>query len=266
MATNPAGMAARINDERISTEEFQRQVDEVMASYRHRYGEDVFNGPNGEAAVRRVKASLMDDMVNRRLLLQEVRRKGYTSTASQREIDEEVGRVRSESGLNDRGFAEKLRFAGLTLDRFRQQVAEQLAINRFIDIEISGGAKNDTERQSRLSRWFSTVKTSANVTIYIPDAAPVPGAAGCGSGGSGCGSGGRGDCAGSCGSGVTQPIDSGLAAEIKEKALRYHAEHYGKDSVLTSVTNYGCHIQVDVLKDGKIVRSFTYSGGQFFEI
>ena len=36
--------------------------------------------------------------------------------------------------------------------------------------------------------------------------------------------------------------------------------------VTANVTDYGCHIQVDIQKEGRIVKSYSYQGGKAFEI
>ncbi|MCR4403119.1 MAG: hypothetical protein NUW12_10175 [Firmicutes bacterium] len=57
-------------------------------------------------------------------------------------------------------------------------------------------------------------------------------------------------------------------ADIRQEVLTYYRSRYRDDDpgVSTQVTDYGCHVGVDVVKDGKVVKSFAYFGeGQFYE-
>ncbi|MCX5886372.1 MAG: hypothetical protein NT096_10770 [Proteobacteria bacterium] len=64
---------------------------------------------------------------------------------------------------------------------------------------------------------------------------------------------------------------SALSQEIekdaREKALKLYQDTYGKkDSLIAKVTDYGCHIQVDVYDGDKVVKSYTYQQGNVFEM
>lgn len=55
---------------------------------------------------------------------------------------------------------------------------------------------------------------------------------------------------------------------IKNDALQYFEKHYGDTSgLVVNVTDYGCHIQVDILKNGTVVKSLGYAGpDRFYEV
>ncbi len=97
-------------------------------------------------------------------------------------------------------------------------------------------------------------------------------AAASGSGGSCCvtpGSGG-GSC-GMAGAAIGDAPDNGSGAalndELKELALAKYKEETGKDASGAKVTNFGCHLQVDILDDtGATVRSYGYQGGPLYVI
>ena len=59
--------------------------------------------------------------------------------------------------------------------------------------------------------------------------------------------------------------------ELKEKASAAALDAYHKTSppgknVTVQVNDYGCHIQVDIEQDGKIVKSYAYQDGAVDEI
>lgn len=57
------------------------------------------------------------------------------------------------------------------------------------------------------------------------------------------------------------------AAQAEKEAVAYYREKYGDANVTARAVNYGCHVQIDILKDGKVVKSLSYFGsGQFYEL
>ncbi|MCX5908460.1 MAG: hypothetical protein NTY64_15070, partial [Deltaproteobacteria bacterium] len=62
-------------------------------------------------------------------------------------------------------------------------------------------------------------------------------------------------------------LDPRTESEAEKVALEaYQKANPGEKEVTAHVTDYGCHIQVDVRKDGKIVKSYSYQGGKAYEI
>jgi hypothetical protein len=64
---------------------------------------------------------------------------------------------------------------------------------------------------------------------------------------------------------------SALSQEIekdaREKALKLYQDTYGKkDNLAAKVTDYGCHVQVDIHDGEKVVKSYTYQQGNIFEM
>lgn len=70
---------------------------------------------------------------------------------------------------------------------------------------------------------------------------------------------GAGSCCGGSGQGSLQ------AAEAE--ALRQYKAEYGDASVTARAIDYGCHVEVAILKDGAAVKRYSYLGGnRLFEI
>ena len=72
--------------------------------------------------------------------------------------------------------------------------------------------------------------------------------------------------AGCGGSGRAQPLDPKIEQEAKAKGLEYYEKKTQKKGAGAKVTNFGCHIQVDIIEDGKVVVSLTYNQGEVQEI
>ena len=79
---------------------------------------------------------------------------------------------------------------------------------------------------------------------------------GWGGGGSGCG--GQQASAG--------PVDPQLKSEASAAALAaYRETNPAEKDVAVRVSDYGCHVQVDIEKSGRIVKSYAYQDGKVFD-
>lgn len=110
--------------------------------------------------------------------------------------------------------------------------------------------------------WQSFQEQRNNYVSYEQYYAQQVAANGAPSGG-GCGTGGgAGGCCGGSGS-SSGPVDT---AQITTDGLAYYVAQTGDKQVEAEVTDYGCHIQCDIVKDGEIIKSYTYRDGQFIEM
>ncbi|MEW6329230.1 MAG: hypothetical protein AB1468_03880 [Candidatus Micrarchaeota archaeon] len=88
-----------------------------------------------------------------------------------------------------------------------------------------------------------------------------PSAAGsCGAGG-GCGCGGGGAPR----TRVNTQLTGNRITDAQNAALAYYAQKYGDGDVTAKATDYGCHVQVDIYKNGQVIKTLGYSGGSVFE-
>ena len=62
------------------------------------------------------------------------------------------------------------------------------------------------------------------------------------------------------GKGSSRPF-ADIEKDAKEKALEYYEKKTQKTAAEARVTDFGCYIQVDIVEDGKVALSLTYSGG-----
>lgn len=68
------------------------------------------------------------------------------------------------------------------------------------------------------------------------------------------------------GGGKARPLDPGMEREAKSKGLEYYERKTQKKGAEAKVTDFGCHIQVDIIEGGKVVLSLTYNGREVQEI
>ena len=69
--------------------------------------------------------------------------------------------------------------------------------------------------------------------------------------------------------GVQASANGRLTPEIEKRAadagLAYWQEHYGGEGASAKVSDFGCHLQVDIIREGKTVKSLQYQNGNITE-
>jgi hypothetical protein len=121
------------------------------------------------------------------------------------------------------------------LNRLKTETLDEMVNERILLEEAK--AKSKIETYERLEP-VSTAKASC-----------------CSSGGGGCG-----------GSGRAQSLDPKIEQEARAKGLEYYEKKTQKKGASAKVTDFGCHIQVDIIEGGKVVVSLTYNQGKVQEI
>lgn len=68
---------------------------------------------------------------------------------------------------------------------------------------------------------------------------------------------------GAAASGVT--LSGNVIRDAESVGLAYYQQKYGPGPVTAKATDYGCHVQVNISKDGKVVKSLGYdrAGGVY---
>lgn len=76
-------------------------------------------------------------------------------------------------------------------------------------------------------------------------------------------SGAGGGCCSAGGGGAATDLTT-----VQAEGLAFYQEKYNSatDNVSAEAKDYGCHVQCDIVKDGKVIKSFSYQNGQFNEI
>ena len=84
----------------------------------------------------------------------------------------------------------------------------------------------------------------------------------CGQSSGGCQSSSGSNAGGSCCSagGADSSVD-----DVESAALAYYANTYGDSDVTIKVNDYGCHQEIEVIKDGNIIMMLGYNG-EVYEI
>ncbi|HLA27367.1 MAG TPA: SurA N-terminal domain-containing protein [Syntrophales bacterium] len=259
--------AAMVNGEAISREDLRVRVKTSRRILELQYGNDIFNGKEGKNRLVALQKEILDRMAEERLIAQEARRLGIRIGAEQ--VDRELRRIAGEIYGSMENFQKGLTADGLSGEGLKNHIRHILTTREVI--KIKSLPDKGILPEVSFAAWLAQLKKTAKVVVYnssIPVAGTSSGSLGCcGSGGSSSGCGGKGG-SGGCGSqGSAGPVDAKTEQKAKETALAAYKEIDGDTERLKiRVSDYGCHIQVDVYKDGKTVKSYSYRDGRVFEI
>jgi hypothetical protein len=184
-------------------------------------------------------------MTTEKILLQEAKNAGYAS-APEEEIVKHVEIIKKRSGLSEVDFIKRI---GSPED-LKEELRRRWIISQFIEKAVLKG--NEANGGLLLSQWLTKTKAKAQVETY-EKLEPVYTAKGS------C-------CRSGCGGGKAQPLDPKIEQEAKAKGLEYYEKKTQKKGADAKVTNFGCHIQVDIIEEGKVALSLTYRDGDIQEI
>jgi len=92
------------------------------------------------------KREYLEKMVEKKLITQEVRKQG--TTVSSEEIEKEIERKRRSLGLTQEGLEAELKRQGLSMEKYREMVRDNLAMGKLISKEVQGVEITDQEIQS----------------------------------------------------------------------------------------------------------------------
>ncbi len=115
----PDHIAAEVNGEKITVEEFDREVKELVIE------QSKEGKPSGFKELKKV---YLDQMVERKILVQEARRSGIK--ISQEELDQTISEIKKD--YPGEGFGEKLGLKGIRLEEWKAGLEEKLLAEKMI--------------------------------------------------------------------------------------------------------------------------------------
>ena len=242
-------LIGKVNGEGIPRKEFSKRLERAKRFYELRYGQNLFQGEEGKENLNRIKTDILDEMTTEKVLLQEANSAGYTS-APDEEIVKQVGAIKGKYGLSDDDLQQKM---GLSVEDLKEELRKGWVISQFLEKAVLKGDQPNGELI--IAQWLTRAKTNAKIETYEKLQPVFTAKASCCSSGSGCGGGGR-----------ARPPDPKIEKEAKAKGLEYYEKKTQKKGASARVTDFGCHIQVDIIEDGKVVVSLTYKQGEVQEI
>jgi len=242
-----SNLVGRVNGEGITRKEFSTRVERAKKFYELRYGPNLFQGEEGKGNLNRLKSDILDEITTEKILLQEAKNAGY-STAPDEEIAKQVEAIKKKYSLSDDDLKQKM---GMSIEDLREDLRKGYVISQFLEKAV---LKSDQQNgEAVFAQWFAKAKANAKIETYEKLEPVLTARASCCR--SGCG-----------GEGRVQPLDPKIESDAKAKGLEYYEKKTQKKGASARVTNFGCHIQVDIIEDGKVVVSLTYRQGEVEEI
>jgi SurA-like N-terminal domain len=239
-------LVAKVNGEGITRKEFSQRVDRAKKFYEYRSGQGLFEGETGKENLNRLKAQILDEMTTEKILLQEAKSAGYAS-APEEEILKQVEAIKKRYGLSDADLTQRM---GGSIEGLKEELRKGWIISEFVEKAL---LKDDQQNgQFLFAQWFTKTKAKARIETYEKLEPVTTAKASC--------------CKSGCGGGRAQPLDPKIENEAKAKGLEYYEKKTQKKGANARVTDFGCHIQVDIIDEGKVALSLTYRDGEFQEI
>jgi len=239
-------LVGKVNGEGITRKEFSKRLERVKKFYELRYGQNLFQGEEGKENLNRLKTEILDEMTTEKILLQEAKSAGYAS-APEEEIGKQVEAVKKKYGLSDADLKQRM---GGSIEDVKEELRKGWMISQFIEKAVVKG--DQTNGESLFGQWLVKAKAKAKIETYEKIEPVYTVKASC--------------CRSGCGGGRAQPLDPKTEQEAKSKALEYYEKKTQKKDAEAKVTNFGCHIQVDIIEGGKVILSLTYNGREVQEI
>ena len=256
----PQGIAAVVNGEEITQAELEQEISR---------GEGT-----GGPADPGVRYQVLDGLITERIMLQEARKAG--TDVSREELTAAIADVQARSGLDKERFNRQAESQFGSIRKFEEAFQDRLMVNKYIAAHVvPPGADQQSARQA-VEQWIQKASDAAVVRITLAeqwagagcggcanrDVVAAPAAGGCGKSGSGCGIAKNGAASGQTTVPAGDPLHRNMAAEA---GLSYWHERHGSDAVTARVTDFGCHIQVDIMKDNILIGSLRYQDGRISE-
>ncbi len=250
--------AALVNGEPISRSALGERIAISRRMLEREYGKELFTGDRGKALLADLERDVLEKMVQERVVVQEARR--LKITVGDERVRQELQTIAREIYGSWEKFQAGLKEDGISPEYLANHVRNLLLLREVNKAKAPPGMNPD----QYAAPWLVQARQNANVTLNrtvnpAPADVSPAGASCCGAGG-----GGGGGCGGNRASGGE--VAPGLRNEAGAAALAKYRETNpaGKDAQ-AQVTDYGCHVQVDIEQAGRVVKSYTYQDGQAYE-
>ncbi len=245
--------AAVVNGENISRDDLNTRVKMIRGMLERQYGKNIFEGERGRNLLGNMESQVLDGMVEEKLIGQEAGKWGIR--ISDKEVNDKLDQITQQVfGAWDK-FEERLREDGMSKKDLEGNLRYLLLLDELKKAKTPKGA----DPEISFNAWLMQARGNALVTLYALPPRNLSGSSlpSC------CAPGGNGAAAASRGG----PLDPAVENQAKEAALKAFREtNPPGEGVTAKVTNYGCHVQVDVQKEGKIIKSYSYQGGKVYDI
>jgi len=257
--------AAQVDGEAIPRSEARERLNVSRRMLEKEYGSGLFADERGRALLGSLERDVLEALVEERLVTREAGRLGIK--VGDEQVQQELRRIQ-EIGREIYGTGEKFQ-ASLDEDGISKEYLQKQVRNLLLLQEVKRAkAPPQSDPDAYFADWLTRDRRSAKVA-FNPTIPPAPGIAPGETACCGPPGGGGGGTVGGCGTG--QPLPGAVDPQLKSAAsaaafAAYRATHPAGQGLEAKVADYGCHVQVDIQKDGRIVASYSYKDGKASEI
>lgn len=124
---------ATVNGEPVTLSELERILQPVYKQY-----EQVYHGEELEEARRQARRGLLEQLIENKLILQRAKEEGLSMTEAA--MEEELADIRDKFGSMEE-FEKALEKEGLTLEKYKKDLSEQLTVKAMIEKNVVYKAK-----------------------------------------------------------------------------------------------------------------------------
>ncbi|HUP27372.1 MAG TPA: redoxin domain-containing protein [Chloroflexia bacterium] len=147
----PSGAVARVNGEYIFQKDIDREIDLTRAS----------NELSNRSTQVPSAGSVLEDLINRKLQLQDARKAGVKATSE--ETDKALTQVFGRTGISQQKLELTLGKYNLKLDDIRGVLADTLVINKYIAGTVIKGATSEQDAQNRENDWKTNLSLASKI-------------------------------------------------------------------------------------------------------
>ncbi len=261
----PDGVVAVVNGEEIKNSELEGALILLRKTGHAGSGPRAASGEQGGKERAQLRYEALAQLIQERLLLQEARKAGVQVSGD--ETAAALTAMRVSSGMNETGFRAYAVARYGSAGALEQMIANSLMINKLLSGKAAAGASGPSAARSAVSAWFEGVSRRAVVRVSIAEQWSGAGCSCCAGG-----PGNRVRSVSAAGAGGPGPGPAGgtLTPEAEraatEAGLAYWRQKNGQAGVSTRLTDFGCHIQIDIVKDSRTVKSLRYQNGTITEM
>ena len=152
--------AAVVNGESISKNELDRRV-----AFERLWGE--WTGKTAPATGREAaqfRASVLDSMIENRIVLREAKKVGITATV--KDVADRIASIQQQLGLSDAQMGQELTRAELSRQTLEGIMREDEIMDRFLSTVVATGTTEE-ERQASVRNWYNDALTKAKIEKHI---------------------------------------------------------------------------------------------------
>ena len=138
--TKTSDAAATVNSQKISTAALDAEISKLKLQ-----NPNIFDAKNGGMDEATVRKTLLDELINQQLLLDEATKKGVKVTEAQ--ITSQIASIKA--GYNDqKQFEQAVKSAGYTMESLKEQTKWQLMSTALLEKMIPSNSITDKDAQN----------------------------------------------------------------------------------------------------------------------